>query len=59
VDRALWLPVARIFDPANRRPMTVPLPGGAVVFNSILLDGLTIWGLTERVLDQVRRLLLP
>ncbi len=57
VELALWLPVARVFDPANHRPMTLQLPTGPMEFRSIVLDGLTIWGLTERVLGQIGLLL--
>lgn len=54
VDAALWLPVSEIFAPENRRPFAFSHPAGIRTFASIVVDGYTIWGLTERVLGQLR-----
>jgi len=53
IDRALWVPVAELLDPANRHPFTLDLPTGRREFESIHVGGIVIWGLTERVLSQV------
>lgn len=56
VDQVVWLPVSGIFAEANRKPYTLQLPTGERVFDSIHLGGLIIWGLTERILQQVATL---
>lgn len=57
IERALWLPVAELFSPAKRRPYEFRYPArGTVTMDSIVVDGYTIWGLTERVLGQVGQL---
>ena len=53
VERAFWLPVADLYASENRRPLVLELPTGRQEFDSIVLDGHTIWGLTERVLSQI------
>lgn len=53
VLQAFWVPVAEVFDPANRRPFELHLPGESREFSSIVVAGYTIWGLTERVLSQL------
>lgn len=53
VQEAVWLPADRIFDPNSHRPYALELPTGRRVFDSIVVDGYTIWGLTERVLAQI------
>lgn len=57
VERAEWIEAAEVFDPANRRPYVLHSGGGQMVFESILVRGLTIWGLTERILAQVANIL--
>jgi 8-oxo-dGTP pyrophosphatase MutT (NUDIX family) len=57
IERALWVPVAELLDPANRRPFTLDLPTGPREFESLHVGGIVIWGLTERVLSQVARAL--
>ena len=52
VVEALWLPVAELFDPANRKPLTLTFPSGARTFPSIQIGRYTIWGLTERILAE-------
>jgi len=56
VQLALWLPVAQLFSPRFRRPFRLTLPGETRDFPSIVIGDYTIWGLTERVLDQLERL---
>jgi 8-oxo-dGTP pyrophosphatase MutT (NUDIX family) len=53
VDQVIWLPVREIFDPASRKPYLLRLPGGDREFDSIHAGGLVVWGLTERILQQV------
>lgn len=53
IDRALWVPVVEVFDDANRRPFSLDLPGEVREFESIHVSGLIVWGLTERILQQI------
>ena len=53
-ERVLWLRVRDLFDPAFRRPYVLRLAGATREFDSIVVEGCTIWGLTERVLQQLR-----
>ena len=53
VDAAVWLPVSQLFSPRFRRPFRFTLPGEVREFPSIVIGDYTIWGLTERVLDQL------
>jgi 8-oxo-dGTP pyrophosphatase MutT (NUDIX family) len=55
-EAAVWLPVSRLFDAESRRPFRLELPGMVREFDSIVIGGYTIWGLTERVLQQLREL---
>ena len=54
VEAAVWLKVRDLFDGRFRRPFVLNLPGGRREFESIVIGGYTIWGLTERVLQQLR-----
>ena len=54
VDKVVWLRVAELFDPANRKPYTMNLPIGSRTFESMQVDEYVVWGLTERVLEQFR-----
>lgn len=54
VDAAIWLRVRDLFDPELRRPFRLTLPGEAREFEAIVVGDYTIWGLTERVLQQVK-----
>ncbi len=56
VDLAVWVPVSEVFAQANRRPLVLDLPVGQHTFDSIVVQGLTIWGLTERILNQLATL---
>jgi 8-oxo-dGTP pyrophosphatase MutT (NUDIX family) len=53
VERAVWVGVRELLDPGNRRPFRIELPLGPREFDSIEVAGLVIWGLTERVIQQV------
>ncbi len=57
VDEIVWLTVAELFDAANQKPLTFDFPDGARTFESFQVRGYTIWGLTERILNQFRSLL--
>lgn len=52
VEAAVWLPVDQLFS-RFRRPFRLSLPGEAREFPSIVIGDYTIWGLTERVLNQL------
>ena len=52
-DEALWLPARDIFDPANRTTFALPLPGGERAFPAIEVGTHLVWGLTERILQQL------
>ncbi len=56
VESAIWLPVSRLIASESRRPFRLTLPGGAREFESIVIGDYTIWGLTERVLQQIKEL---
>jgi len=53
VERALWVPVSELRDPANRDLMELERGGVRVQFPCINVHGLTIWGLTERMITQL------
>ena len=52
VERALWVSVAELISPSNRRPFVLDLPAGKREFESIHVESLVIWGLTERIISQ-------
>ena len=54
VDAAIWLRVRDLFDPGLRRPFRLTLPGEVREFEAIVIGDCTIWGLTERVLQQLK-----
>ena len=56
VEAAVWLPVGQLFSPRFRRPFRLELPGETREFPSIVIGDCTIWGLTERVLDQLQEM---
>lgn len=56
VETAVWLPVGRLFSPRFRRPFRLELPGETREFPSIVIGDYTIWGLTERVLNQLEEM---
>ncbi len=56
VQAAVWLSVDQLFSPRYRRPFRLELPGETREFPSIVIGEYTIWGLTERVLDQLEQL---
>jgi 8-oxo-dGTP pyrophosphatase MutT (NUDIX family) len=53
-DAAIWLKVRDLFDPELRRPFRLTLPGEALDYEAIVVGPYTIWGLTERVLQQLK-----
>lgn len=55
-DAAVWLPVSRLFSSASRKPFRLDLAGAVQEFDSIVIGDYTIWGLTERVLQQLQEL---
>jgi 8-oxo-dGTP pyrophosphatase MutT (NUDIX family) len=52
-EAALWVPAARLFDPASQTLFSFPLPDGVRQFPAIAVGEHLIWGLTERILRQV------
>jgi len=50
VQRAFWLPLARLSEPGVRREVTLTLRGGPRTFPAYLVDEELIWGMTERIL---------
>ncbi len=54
VEAVVWLRVRDLFDPGLRRPFQVSFSGAVREFESIVVQSYTIWGLTERVLQQLR-----
>jgi 8-oxo-dGTP pyrophosphatase MutT (NUDIX family) len=53
VQEAVWLPVRLLLAPESRQPYDYHGPAGDLVFDSLVVDGYTIWGLTERILTQL------
>lgn len=53
VERALWVPYSQLVAAENRRPFALELPGGRREFESIHVESLMIWGLTERIIGQL------
>jgi 8-oxo-dGTP pyrophosphatase MutT (NUDIX family) len=53
VERVTWVHLSDVFDPSNRKPFALLLPGGRREFESVHAGGLVIWGLTERILEQI------
>jgi len=56
VERALWVPVTALVAAENRRPFVLDLPAGRREFESINVEALVIWGLTERIIQQLLNL---
>jgi len=52
-EAVVWLRVRDLFDPALRKPLRLRFRSEEKEFESIVVDGYTIWGLTERVLQQL------
>lgn len=50
VQRAFWVPLARLWDPGVRRDITLMLRGERRTFPAYLVDDEVIWGMTERIL---------
>ena len=50
VQRAFWLPLARLGEPGIRREITLTLRGIERTFPAYLVDDEVIWGMTERIL---------
>ena len=50
VERAFWVTLQRIMDPALRRDVTLTVRGSQRTFPSYDLGGDIIWGMTERIL---------
>ncbi len=59
VQRAFWLPVARLFDSGVRRDITLTLRGEQRTFPGYLVDEDVIWGMTERILTPFLNLITP
>lgn len=56
VEATVWLSVGQLFSPQSRKPYRFTLPGEVREFPSVVVGEYTIWGLTERVLEQLRPL---
>jgi 8-oxo-dGTP pyrophosphatase MutT (NUDIX family) len=55
VDRAFWLPLARLAAADARRSVTLTVRGEACTFAAYLVDDELIWGMTERILTPFLR----
>jgi 8-oxo-dGTP pyrophosphatase MutT (NUDIX family) len=53
-ETAIWLKVRDLYGPGVRRPFRLELPGEVREFEAIVIGDCTIWGLTERVLQQLK-----
>jgi len=59
VQRAFWLPLARLSEPGVRRDVTLTLRGGTHTLPAYLVDDDLIWGMTERILTPFVDLVSP
>ncbi|HKW41752.1 MAG TPA: CoA pyrophosphatase [Gemmatimonadales bacterium] len=50
VQRAFWVPLAQLTDPAARRDVTLTVRGTQRTFPAYLVGKDVIWGMTERIL---------
>lgn len=57
VERAFWVPLARIVEPSVRREVKLVVGGVERVFPAYDLGEDVIWGMTERILTPFLRLL--
>jgi 8-oxo-dGTP pyrophosphatase MutT (NUDIX family) len=55
VERAFWLPLARLAAADARRSVTLTVRGEARAFAAYLADDELIWGMTERILTPFLR----
>lgn len=53
-EAAIWLRVRDLFGPGLRRPFRLKLPSEVREFEAIVIGDCTIWGLTERVIQQLK-----
>jgi 8-oxo-dGTP pyrophosphatase MutT (NUDIX family) len=53
VAEGLWIPLAFLADPVNRRPLTWVRRGVPVPMPSIDRDGRAVWGLTLRIVEEL------
>ncbi len=53
VAQALWVPLERVFDPANRRRYRFVRGGAALDFPALVIDGHIVWSVTYRVLAEL------
>src|SRR5207249_3499769 len=58
VQRAFWLPLARLSRPDARRDLTLAVRGVERTFPAYVIEGEVIWGMTERILTPFLQLIL-
>lgn len=51
VASAHWVELARLADPDAHRPTTVTMRGEPLVVPAYMIEGMVVWGMTERILD--------
>lgn len=59
VASAFWVPVAALQEPGASRDVVLELNGGPRTVRSFQHGGHTIWGLTERILEQFLSYIAP
>lgn len=52
VEKALWVPLSHLQDPAAREVVPIRLEGGEIPFPAFVVGGEVVWGLTYRILDR-------
>ena len=57
VERAFWVPLARLAEPGVRRDVKLIVGGAARIFPAYDLGEDVIWGMTERILTPLLTLL--
>jgi 8-oxo-dGTP pyrophosphatase MutT (NUDIX family) len=53
VQRAFWVPLARLTDAGTRRDVTRVVRGAQRTFPAYVVDEVVIWGMTERILTSL------
>lgn len=53
VAEAVWLSTRELLSPTAKHPYDYQGPAGNLTFDSLVVGGYTIWGLTERILTQL------
>lgn len=59
VEKALWVPLPELSDPAARQVVPIRLEGGEIPFPAFVVGGEVVWGLTYRILERFLHVISP